>query len=64
MKFFTHVISQKTSRQVFQSNEHKCVEKKYFVENLLSFEKSQELCWRHLYQNQFYMFINKLNGIK
>jgi hypothetical protein len=29
----------KKSRQVFHSNEHKCVEKKHFVEKLLSFER-------------------------
>jgi hypothetical protein len=39
LKSLTHVISQKTSRQVFHSNEHKCVEKKHFVEKLLSFER-------------------------
>ncbi len=39
LKSLTHVISQKTSRKVFHSNEHKCVEKKHFVEKLLSFER-------------------------
>jgi len=39
LKSLTHVISQKTSRQVFYSKEHKCVEKKHFVENLFSFER-------------------------
>jgi hypothetical protein len=39
----------KTSRQNFHSNGHKCVEKKHFVEKLLSFERWQELCWRPLY---------------
>jgi hypothetical protein len=29
----------KKSRQVFHSNEHKCVAKKHFVEKLLSFER-------------------------
>jgi hypothetical protein len=33
------VISQKPFGQVFHSNEHKYVEKIYFVEKLLSFEK-------------------------
>jgi hypothetical protein len=39
LKSLTHMISQKTSRQVFRSNEHKCVEKNHFVENLLSFKR-------------------------
>ncbi len=39
LKILTHVISQKTSRQVFHSNEHKYFEKKHFVEKLLSFER-------------------------
>jgi hypothetical protein len=39
LKNLTQVISQKTSKQVFHSNEHKCVEKKHFVEKLLSFER-------------------------
>jgi hypothetical protein len=39
LKSLTHVIPQKTSRQVFHSNEHKCVEKNHFVENLFSFER-------------------------
>jgi hypothetical protein len=42
------MISQKTSRQVFHSNEHKCVDKKKIVEKLLSFERWKELCWRPL----------------
>jgi hypothetical protein len=50
--------------QVFHSNEHKCVEKKHFVKKLLSFERWQELCWRLLYQNPFYMFLKMLNEIK
>jgi hypothetical protein len=29
----------KKSKQVFHSNEHKCVEKKHFVEKLLSFKR-------------------------
>jgi hypothetical protein len=33
------MISQKTSRQNFHSNKHKCVEEKHFVENLFSFER-------------------------
>jgi hypothetical protein len=41
------MISQKTFKQVFHSNKHKCVEKK-IVEKLLSFEKWQELCSRPL----------------
>jgi len=64
LKSFTHVISQKTYGQVFHSNKHKCVEKKHFVEKLSSFESWQELCWRHLYQTSFYMFINTLDEIK
>ncbi len=32
------MISQKTSKQVFHSNEHKCFEKKHFAEKLFSFE--------------------------
>jgi hypothetical protein len=44
-----HVISQKTFGQVFHSNEHKHVEKRYYVEKLISFERWQELCWRPLY---------------
>jgi hypothetical protein len=32
--------------------------KKKFVENLISFERRLELCWRPLYQNPFYMFQN------
>jgi len=35
----------KTSKQVFHSNNHKCVEKQV-VENLFSFQKWQELCWK------------------
>ncbi len=34
-----HVISQKTYGQVFHSNKHKCVEKKYFVEKITSIWK-------------------------
>ncbi len=58
------MISQKTYGQVFHSNEHKCVWKKHYVEKLLSFERLQELCWRILYQNSFYMFIKMLDDIK
>jgi hypothetical protein len=29
----------KKIKQFFHSNEHKCVEKKHFVENLISFER-------------------------
>ncbi len=58
------MISQKTFGQVFHSNEHKCVEKNHFVENLFSFERQQELCQRLLYQTPFYMFIEMLNEIK
>jgi hypothetical protein len=36
LKKFTHVISQKTSRQVFHSNEYKCVEKKTFCWKITS----------------------------
>jgi hypothetical protein len=39
LKSLTHVISQKSFGQVFHSNEHTCVEKKHFVEKLLSFER-------------------------
>jgi hypothetical protein len=39
LKSLTHVISQKTSIQVFYSKEHKCVEKKQLVQNLFSFER-------------------------
>jgi hypothetical protein len=39
MKSLTHVIPQKTCRQVFHSNDHKCVEKNHFVEKIFSFEK-------------------------
>jgi hypothetical protein len=38
LKSLIHMISQKTFEQGFHSNEHKCVEKKHFVKNLLSFE--------------------------
>jgi hypothetical protein len=31
LKSLTHVIPPKTSKQVFRSNEHKCVEKNHFV---------------------------------
>jgi hypothetical protein len=54
----------KTSRQVFYSNKHKCVEKKHFIEKLFSFERWKELCWGPLYQNSFYMFIKMLDEIK
>jgi len=54
----------KTFGQVFHSYKHKCVEKKHFVEKLFSFERSQKLCWRPLYQNLFYMFIKTLDEIK
>ncbi len=64
LKSLTHMISQKTSRQVFHSNEHKCVRKNHFVEKLLSFERWQELCCRLLYQNSFCMFIKMLDEIK
>jgi hypothetical protein len=33
------VISQKTFGQVFHSNDHKCVEKKYVAEKLISFKR-------------------------
>jgi hypothetical protein len=33
LKYLTHVISQKTSRQVFHSNEHKCLEKNILLKN-------------------------------
>jgi hypothetical protein len=39
------------------------VEKK-IVENLLSFERWQELFWSPLYQNPFYMFIKILDEIQ
>jgi hypothetical protein len=39
LKSLIHVISQKKFEQVFHSNKHKCVEKKHFVKNLLSFER-------------------------
>jgi hypothetical protein len=55
------MISQKTSRQVFHSNEHKCVEKKHFVEKLLSFEIMTRIMLEPLYQNPFYMFIKMLD---
>ncbi len=54
----------KTSGQFFYSNKHKCVEKKHFIGKLPSFERWQELCWRLLYQNPFYMFIKMLDEIK
>jgi len=40
------------------------LEKKHFVEKLLSFERQQELCQRPLHQTPFYMFIEMLNEIK
>jgi hypothetical protein len=63
-KVWLECDSQKTYGQVFHSNEHKCVEKKHFVEKWISFKTWQELCWRSLYQNPFYMFIKMLNEIK
>jgi hypothetical protein len=63
-KFDLNVISQKTYGQVFHSNEHKCVGKKHFVEKWISFKRWQELCWRSLDQNLFYMFIEMSNEIK
>jgi hypothetical protein len=38
--------------------------KKKFVEKLMSFERQQELCWKLLYQNSFYMFIKTLDELK
>jgi hypothetical protein len=37
------------------------LKKNIIVEKLLSFERSQELCWRPLYQNPFYTFIKTLD---
>ncbi len=37
--------------------------KEKFVENLLSFEREKELCWRPLYQNPFHMFMKTLDEI-
>ncbi len=39
LKSLAHGISQKTCGQVFHSSEHKCVEKRKFVEKLFSFER-------------------------
>jgi hypothetical protein len=41
--------------EVSHSNKHE------FVEKLMSFERQQELCWKLLYQNLFYMFIKILD---
>ncbi len=38
--------------------------KKKIVEKLMSFERQQELCWKLLYQNSFYMFIKMLDEFK
>jgi hypothetical protein len=35
----TPLISKKPSRQVFHPNDHECVKKKHFVEDLHSFER-------------------------
>ncbi len=58
LKILSHVISQKTFKQVFHSNEHKCVEK------IISFKILQELCWRPLCQNPLYMVIKTLDEMK
>ncbi len=63
MKSSIHVISQKHLDEVFHSNKHNCVERK-IVEKSLSFERQQELYWRPLYQNIFYMSIKTLDEIK
>jgi hypothetical protein len=63
MEILIHVISQKTYGWVFHSKEHKCGEKKHFVEKLFSFKRWQELCWKPLYQNPFDVFIKMLDEI-
>jgi hypothetical protein len=64
LKSLIQMILQKTYGQVFHLSEHNCVEKKHFVEKLLSFKRWQELCWRPLYQNPFFMFFKMLDEIK
>jgi hypothetical protein len=49
--------------EVSHSNKHNYIHQKKIVENLLSFEREKELCWRPLNQNPFHMFIKTLNEI-
>jgi hypothetical protein len=56
MKSSTFVIHKKHLDEIFHSNTYKCLEKT-FVEKLVSFE----LCWKPLYQNSIYMFIEMLD---
>jgi hypothetical protein len=60
MKSSTHVISQKNHLDEVFIQTNIIIFILLIVEKLLSFE----LCWRHLYQNPFYMFIKMLNEIK
>jgi hypothetical protein len=53
-----HVISQKTSEQIFHSNEYKCVEKKHFVKWLHSFERWQELLQAFISKSILYVYQN------
>jgi len=52
LKSLTHVISQKTSKQVCHWYEHKCVEKKYFVEKN-SFEDDKNYVKGFYIKNRF-----------
>jgi hypothetical protein len=59
MKSSTFVIHKKHLDENLHSNTFKCL-KKTFVEKLVSFE----LCWKPLYRNSIYMFIETLDEKK
>ncbi len=57
------MFSQKTSRQVFHLNKHKCV-KKHFIEKRFSFEDDKNNVKGFYIKNSFYMLIKMLDEIK
>jgi hypothetical protein len=48
----------KKSKQIFHSNERKCVEKTHLVKRLLSFERWQELLQAFVSKSIFYVYQN------
>jgi hypothetical protein len=57
------VISQKTSRQNFHSNEHKCVEKNILLKNSFHLKDDKNYFGGFRIKNSFYMFIKILDEI-
>jgi len=59
LKSLTNVISQKTSGQVFHSNEHKCVEILKIVEKIISFERWKKFMLRaFISKSILYLYLN------